>query len=177
MDASQSTVIVRPRVPPVRTPRSSATRRRDTPCQDHSTAHGASRPAERWVCSAEDEQFVHMLRAFRRHGGMAREPEAIRVRIAAGLDAMTAARSAVRFDWANAEWLPWFQFDPKSGFLHPGVSLVVSELAPAFDGWHTALWFAQPNSWLDGSAPVDVFQDAPEAVHQAARADRFIAIG
>jgi hypothetical protein len=70
-----------------------------------------------------------------------------------------------------------FQFELRSMSLLPRLQAVLSELVSVFDEWEAALWFAQPNSWLQGAAPVDLIGgDAPAVLH-AARADRFIATG
>jgi len=50
-------------------------------------------------------------------------------------------------------------------------------LAPPFDDWDVAVWFAEPNTWPYGQAPVDVLRAEPSAVVHAARADRYIVTG
>jgi hypothetical protein len=54
---------------------------------------------------------------------------------------------------------------------------VTAELTPAFTGWELADWFVEPNNWLDGVSPINELKADPDAVRQAARADRFIAAG
>ena len=61
--------------------------------------------------------------------------------------------------------------------LLPHLQAILSELVPVFGEWELALWFGQPNSWLQGSAPVDLIDLDASAVLGAARADRFIATG
>jgi len=65
----------------------------------------------------------------------------------------------VSFEWQSLTMLPLFQFDPSTMALRAGVTKVAMELTRVFDGWDLALWFAQPNCWLGGSAPVEVVQD------------------
>lgn len=59
--------------------------------------------------------------------------------------------------------------------LRAEAAAVLAELSDAFDDWDAALWFAQPNSWLQGCAPVDLITLDPSSVYQAAWADRFVA--
>jgi len=86
-------------------------------------------------------------------------------------------REVVCIPWQLQSVLPLFQFDLRDMSLRPEVVEVVSELAGALDDWDVALWFATPNSWLDGATPVDTIGIDAAAVLQAARADRFIARG
>jgi hypothetical protein len=61
--------------------------------------------------------------------------------------------------------------------LRLDVQQVVHELAYAFDDWELALWFARPNIWLQQVAPLAAIDKDLSAALQAARADRFVAIG
>jgi hypothetical protein len=70
-----------------------------------------------------------------------------------------------------------FQFEGVYMTVRRSVSAVLAELKGAFDDWDLATWFAFPNDWLDAQAPLDVLAIDPQAVLQAARADRFIAQG
>ena len=73
--------------------------------------------------------------------------------------------------------IPLFQFHLPNFSIRPVVAAAISELSCGFDGWELTSWFAQPNSWLKGAAPVDVLaNDGPEVL-QASRADRFVALG
>jgi hypothetical protein len=87
------------------------------------------------------------------------------------------AREAVSFEWHGQTLLPLFQFERFNLSLRSGVSRVVRELADVFDNWEMALWFAQPNAWLGDSAPADLVGIDARAVFDAARADRFVAVG
>jgi uncharacterized protein (DUF2384 family) len=57
------------------------------------------------------------------------------------------------------------------------VTRIIDELKDVFDNWDLALWFSTPNAWLDHLAPVDLIAIDGQSVHEAARADRFIALG
>jgi uncharacterized protein (DUF2384 family) len=54
---------------------------------------------------------------------------------------------------------------------------VAAELAGVFDARDLRSWLAAPNSSLDDRAPLDVLENDPGAVLQAARLDRFVARG
>jgi hypothetical protein len=69
-------------------------------------------------------------------------------------------------------WPPWFQFGSEGLNVRPGPASVIHELAPVFDGWEMANWFAQPNLWLANARPVDLLDRSPSDVIGAARADR-----
>jgi hypothetical protein len=129
---------------------------------------------------ARDVTFIDMLRAFRRSGGLARE-EDILERLVHGGSTMRAraddAATLICFEWDRKLWLPWFQFDRESLDLLPGPESVIKELAPVFDGWEMASWFAQPNLWLANCRPIDLLDASLLPVLGAARADRFIAGG
>jgi hypothetical protein len=130
--------------------------------------------------ASDDALFVMMLRAFRRSGGLAREAEVIDRSQACNspgwrVDCLTGA--IICFEWEQRFWLPWFQFDPADMSLRPGPARVIAELAPVFDGWGIATWFAQPNLWLANARPVDLIDECLASVLGAARADRFIAAG
>lgn len=124
---------------------------------------------------ARDEEFLALLRACRRHGGLARPRELLQ----RGLPWPAADGEAppVRFDWAHQTWLPLFQFEPETTSVRADVLRVVRELGQAFDDWHLARWFVEPNSWLGSRVPLDLMPLDLDAVCNAARADRFVAMG
>ena len=73
-----------------------------------------------------------------------------------------------------------FQFDlvgASPSILRPGVASVLAELGEVYEGVELALWFVTPNNWLSGAQPAQVLRGNPEAVLQAARADRYVACG
>jgi hypothetical protein len=65
---------------------------------------------------------------------------------------------------------PGFQFTDE-GRPHPAVAAALGWLRsdPHTSDWQAALWFAIPTTWLGGRRPVDVLDDDPDAVVQAAR--------
>ncbi len=79
-------------------------------------------------------------------------------------------RKVICFERRDAVWLPWFQFHRVDLVPHP-------QLAPVFDAWEMADWFARPNTWLAHRTPVALLVSDLAAVRDAARADRFIANG
>ncbi len=65
---------------------------------------------------------------------------------------------------------PGFQFNadgkPKPA-IGPTIDLLRSD--PHTTDWQMALWFVTPTSWLGGTRPVDLLDEAPDAVIDAAR--------
>ena len=86
-------------------------------------------------------------------------------------------RAVVSFEWRATTLLPLFQFNFADMSIRPQASDVLRELRDVFDDQDLALWFAQPNAWLDERSPVDVLQTDSRTVLQAARTDRYIARG
>jgi len=136
---------------------------------------GASTPSDRAVAD--------VLSAFRRHGGLARGDDiADRLRQLHGTNLSALARRIVArelicFEWHGELWLPLLQFDWVDMSLQPAMKQVAAELAGVFDAWEVCCWLATPNSSLDDRAPLDVLENDPGAVLQAAREDRFVARG
>lgn len=140
---------------------------RPTPHADTALAPGAALAAA-WHAHERDQRFLSMLRAFRQHGGLAREDAA------AATDGPRATDVVIRFEWGGARWRPHFQFDPATGRPREVVTRVARELQHAMDGWALACWFAEPNAWLSGQRPVDLLDSDPTEIHAAARADRYV---
>jgi hypothetical protein len=86
-------------------------------------------------------------------------------------------RNVISFKSNGQTLLPTFQFDWLTGAVRPGVIGALAELRGAFDDDETAAWFAQPNSSLFGDSPVNLIDKDPAAVLEAARTDRFVAMG
>lgn len=74
-------------------------------------------------------------------------------------------------------WVPRFQFETPELDTPDAVGEAISELQRAFDPVEIALWFCTPNAWLHGQRPMHLVHTAPVAVHGAARADRYCAMG
>ena len=148
-------------------------------------APDAANPPNRWRTLERhaDHQFIAMLNAYRASGGLGRIQEILRMlKSHDETAALTLARwilkkKVICFEWRLNTWLPWFQFRPVDMAPRPELASVLAELAPVFDRWEMANWFAQPNHWLANCPPVDSINGNPPAVLQAARADRFVAGG
>ncbi len=130
-----------------------------------------------------DRAFVSLFRAYRPHGGLARGDEVAerlhRMR-GTGLGSLARrilARELICFEWHGELWLPLLQFDKSDMSLRPAIAQLAAELAGVFDAWELCCWLAAPNSSLDDRAPLDVLENDPGAVLQAARLDRFVARG
>lgn len=123
-------------------------------------------------------QFVGLLNAFRRSGGLARAPEVAARFKRQGVDdvsqlaAWLVKRQVISVEWQTKIWLPLFQFNPNGMALRTGLSSVLAELVARYDDWDLANWFAQPNVWLADCAPADVLAIAAPQVLNAARATR-----
>jgi hypothetical protein len=126
--------------------------------------------------SQKNIQFVGLLNAFRRSGGLARAPEVAArfkrqgVNDVSQLASWLLKRQVISVEWQSKIWLPLFQFSLTGMALRAGLSSVLSELVVRYDEWAIADWFAQPNVWLADCAPADVLAAAAPQVLIAARA-------
>ncbi len=77
------------------------------------------------------------------------------------------ARRIFTVTHGNATYVPGFQFDDR-GRPHPAVAKVIQILGKQISDWGLALWFTAPNGWLDGKRPVDLLNEDPKEVVQAA---------
>lgn len=124
-----------------------------------------------------------MVRVFQSTGGIVSGDELsslLRERVVQPISAIARSivhRKVVNFPWHGVTLLPLFQFDLTTIAVRCNAALIISELSPAFDDWELAAWFAQPNSWLHGRTPVALLDTDLPAVLDAARADRFVAMG
>jgi hypothetical protein len=131
----------------------------------------------------EDRQCGIMEAAFARNGGcvtgnvLARQLRHRTGQPFSMVEGWITERTIVSFAWNSQVLVPRFQFQPADMSPCTGTTEVVRELVDVFDDWELALWFAQPNAWLENAAPVDVIGHDQAAVHRAARADRYIARG
>jgi len=131
----------------------------------------------------EDRQFLAMHRAFAPTGGLLTGDQlANRMRRhteqpISALARRIVERSVLSIVWESQILLPGFQLEPSDLSVRPVVHSVIEELKAVFDDWELALWFAQPNAWLNDIVPVDLLAQRPEAVLVAARTDRFVAKG
>ena len=83
-------------------------------------------------------------------------------------------REVVCYERGGAVLLPEFQFDAATLLPLPCVRRVVRELRDVYDDEELARWFVGDNASLGGRVPADVVEAEPDAVLQAARADRFV---
>lgn len=129
------------------------------------------------------KQYALMRHAFRLGGGIVASDELARLlrsrfwQPISLLARWIVKREVINFEWQSTTLVPLFQIDLSTMTIRPQVGEVLHELAGVFDDWDLALWFAQPNAWLDNMAPVAVLDIDANAVLDAARADRFIARG
>jgi hypothetical protein len=139
---------------------------------------GHSHPDRRAQGHHRDSQFVTLLNAFRRSGGLVRTPE-VAARIAnrgAGANSPLAGwlvkRQVICIEWQETLWLPLFQFDASGLALKVGLAAALSELVRDHDDWAVASWFAQPNPWLAHGTPADSLSTMAPQVLTAARWER-----
>lgn len=130
-----------------------------------------------------DEQSAFLQSAFQRSGGLASSDHmALFLRSHCDQPVSMLARWIVRrqlvgFVWRSQTLIPMFQVDLQHCSVRAGIPETIAELTDAFDDVETITWFATPNSWLSGAAPADLVASDMQAVLQAARADRFVALG
>ncbi|MEO5797258.1 MAG: hypothetical protein ABIP34_20710 [Rhodoferax sp.] len=135
------------------------------------------------VVPGVDTQFIALLDAYRPSGGLARTQETLELFMRrGGPDLATVARWMARrevvcLDWHAQSWMPVFQFDLVNMVPLPQLAPVLAELNPAYPPWVLAAWFAEPNPWLEGERPADVLVSDTAEVLNAARVDRFVALG
>lgn len=132
---------------------------------------------------ARNNQFVDMLNAFRRSGGLARAQEvACRFKSENSGNVSPLAgwidnRQVISLEWQSKIWMPLFQFNPSGTTLRAGLSAVLSELIQVHDDWGVATWFSQPSSRLAGGTPADLLAASASQVLNAAFAERAAAAG
>ncbi len=126
------------------------------------------------VCN--DRQFIEALDAYRPSGGLAPAEELLSsFRRRCGHELATlarwiVARQVLSFTWQARTWLPLFQFNADDLTPQRELLPVLAELNAVFDDWEAAQWFAAPNAWLAGHAPVAMVATDLPAVLRAARA-------
>ena len=127
--------------------------------------------------------FVALLAAYRPTGGVVRADDLSRhVRSdepghLTNLARKLVSSSILSFSWRQTLWVPLFQFEVGSSDVKSGVARILDQLTGAFDSWEMAVWFVQPNSWLNGMRPLDMLPSRQAEVLRAAQADRFVAMG
>ena len=127
--------------------------------------------------------FVALISAFRPSGGTARGDDLSHHLDAEAPGSLTqlarqiASGNILNFQWRQSFWVPLFQFEPGTCEVRACVSRVMQELKDAFDSWETAVWFVQPHPLLGGARPLALLDSQPQRVVNAARNDRYVAIG
>lgn len=130
-----------------------------------------------------NQQFIAMLNAYRCSGGLARAQEVAAIcKSHSDTEVNTLAlwivkRQVVSLEWQGKIWLPLFQFNFAGMRLQLGLADVMAELVVALDDWEIANWFSLPNPWLADCTPADTLAAAAPEVLNAARAERFVALG
>lgn len=153
----------------------------DRPFSPFPRPSAGSRGVAALLQTTEDREYREMELAFHASGGLASSDEVTRLLSArtdqpiSALARWIVAHELVSFEWNSHTMIPLFQFDMPGMALRPEVTEVIRELAAAMDDWEICLWFARPNAWLGNRAPVDVLDADPRALHDAARADRYLA--
>ena len=87
------------------------------------------------------------------------------------------SRDIFSFEFQDHFWIPMFQFHVIDLSARQEVCRVVDELAAVFDNLMLAIWFTEPNAWLQCKKPVDMIEHYFSDVLAAARADRYVARG
>jgi hypothetical protein len=127
-------------------------------------------------------EFVTVLNACRDLGGLARAQEVASMAVsrrganARALVCGSPDRELLSFEWQSQVWIPLFQFDRVTMVLHQGLKEILAVLSRSFGPWEQAMWFTQPNNWLDDKIPAHVLTLNHEAVARAAHANQFIAL-
>ena len=143
---------------------------------------GTARDATRSDDPSDLQRFVALQHAYRSTGGIVTGESLtllLREQVEQPISLLArwiVNREIVSLGWRGDVWLPVFQFDP-AGVVQPGVRQIIAELSDAFDDWELAEWFAMPNCWLRGESPASAVGIGAPGVLQAARADRFVAMG
>ena len=135
------------------------------------------------LLSHEVSQYREMERAFADAGGIANSDDVaslLRERTDQPISMLArwiVNRDVLSFAWQSQILLPMFQFERKGMVPRAAVVEVLRELTPVLTDWEIGLWFARPNAWLDNASPAQAIDRDPRAVHDAARAERYLAQG
>lgn len=141
--------------------------------------------------ASPDEHWSATARAFAASGGLVSGDELAELlqRHGQGSEGLSAvqpvslvarwivSQAVITIDSPLGTLLPLFQFDLHRALVHPGIRPLMSELRGAFDDTELALWFVTGNDWLGGACPAQAMHTDLQAVRQAARSDRFVAVG
>jgi hypothetical protein len=125
-----------------------------------------------------DPRATEVLHAYQRTGGLWSSDDLSRVlqrRTAQPVSLLArwiVDTLVISLAWRGDYLLPAFQFDVGHATVRRPVFAVLEALDGIFKDLDLASWFALPNAHLDDAAPVDVIELDPDAVLEAARAER-----
>ena len=129
------------------------------------------------------DNFAAIASAYQSTGGIFRAEDLVRLAALgdgkhnAGLISRITSGHILSFQWRQSYWVPIFQFEVGGTVQKNCAREVILELADTFDDWEKMVWFVQPNAWLGGGKPLELIEHQLPAVIDAARADRFVAVG
>ncbi len=123
-------------------------------------------------------QFCLMRDRLHRHGGLLklRQVQAL-VGVHAQPHPLANTGVLLEFPWMGEPWFPGFQFDAVHQRLRAELVALYAELPGSYDAWDTVHWFAVPNAFLHGVAPVALLRKDLQVVMAAARAEHFVVNG
>ncbi|MDM0001070.1 DUF2384 domain-containing protein [Variovorax sp. J22P240] len=133
--------------------------------------------------SQRDVAFIALLDAYRATGGLLRWHDLAQLQSGRGtgdhasLSRSIASGEILCFEWNQSVWVPAFQLDRRGLGARTETRRVLAELSGVFDGWSATQWFVAPNAWLGDRIPLERMDTHLDAVLDAARADRFAAMG
>ena len=123
--------------------------------------------------------FIELLTAFRDSGGTA--PGEVVGRLLAeyqcsrivSLATLMEQRRVLSFDWRGCRWFPMFQFELSDWSLKSGPHQVCKALPQESSSWTIAIWFATPNTRLEGHIPANMIDtDLPAVLDAASTAEK-----
>ncbi len=127
--------------------------------------------------------FEDIAERYRSHGGLLDGDElagTLRHRVSQPISSIArliVSRRIVSLNWRARTLVPLFQFERGCLSLRSRFTNVFEELVDVLDNDELVRWFATESTWLDGAIPVAMIATAPDAVREAARADRFVLRG
>lgn len=122
----------------------------------------------------DDARLSTLMSNFGEHGGIASSDEIHELMRShwrqpiSMLARWIVTRQLVNFTWRTQLLLPLFQFERPRMTPRESVVDAVRALADSFDDEGIALWFVEPNAWLQDARPVSVEVSDPAAVLDAA---------
>lgn len=93
-------------------------------------------------------------------GGLTREE-------VAELGLAQTENSLFAVEFQGQDRYPAFQFDPQTGQPRPVIRQMLEVVKDQWTNWQLALWCVSANDWLNGKAPLECLDEAPEKVLEA----------